>query len=215
MVQRVHGIGKYTGLNTIELDGIHRDYITIQYAGSDKLYLPMEQIATLEKYIGPEGQTPALHRMGGAQWDKVRSKVKKSIEELAEKLLKVYADREIAEGIAFFPDTSEQREFEDTFPFVETDDQIEAIETVKRAMERPRPMDMLVCGDVGFGKTEVAMRAVFKCVMSGYQAMVLCPTTVLSSQHYNGGPFVSPVYLLLLSRLFSMRAVQTLRTEYD
>ncbi len=184
VVQRVHGIGKYTGLNTIELDGIHRDYITIQYAGSDKLYLPMEQIATLEKYIGPEGQTPALHRMGGAQWDKVRSKAKKSIEELAEKLLKVYADREVAEGIAFLPDTAEQSEFEDTFPFVETDDQIEAIEAVKRAMERPRPMDMLVCGDVGFGKTEVAMRAVFKCVMSGYQAMVLCPTTVLSSQHY-------------------------------
>lgn len=184
VVQRVHGIGKYIGVNTIELEGIHRDYITIQYAGSDKLYLPMEQIATLEKYIGPEGQAPVLHRMGGAQWDKVRSKAKKSIEELAERLLQVYADREITEGIPFLPDTAEQSEFEDTFPFVETDDQMEAIQAVKRAMERAKPMDMLVCGDVGFGKTEVAMRAVFKCVMSGYQAMVLCPTTVLSSQHY-------------------------------
>ncbi len=184
VVQRVHGIGKYTGVTTIELEGIHRDYITIQYAGSDKLYLPMEQIATLEKYIGPEGQVPALHHMGGVQWSKIQNKAKKSIEDLAEKLLEVYAGREIMEGISFLPDTAEQREFEDTFPFVETDDQITAVESVKRAMERPSPMDMLVCGDVGFGKTEVAMRAVFKCVMSGYQAMVICPTTVLSRQHY-------------------------------
>lgn len=184
VVQNVHGIGKYIGLNTIELEGIHRDYVTIQYAGSDKLYLPMEQIATLEKYIGPEGQTPALHHMGGTQWDKVRNKAKASIEELAEKLLDVYANREISEGIAFLPDTEEQRAFEETFPYVETDDQLEAINTVKRLMERPMPMDMLVCGDVGFGKTEVAMRAVFKCVMSGYQAIVLCPTTVLSKQHH-------------------------------
>lgn len=184
VVQRVHGIGKYIGVNTIELEGVHRDYITIQYAGADKLYLPMEQIASLEKYIGPEGQAPALHRMGGVQWDKVQRKAKKSIEELADKLLAVYAGREITEGISFLPDTAEQSEFEDTFPFVETDDQLEAIQAVKRAMERPQPMDMLVCGDVGFGKTEVAMRAVFKCVMSGRQAMVLCPTTVLSRQHY-------------------------------
>ena len=184
VVQDVHGIGKYLGIKTIELSGVHRDYIAIQYAGNDKLYLPVEQISTLEKYIGPEGGTPVLSKMGEAHWEKIRSKARKSIEELAERLLDIYAKREITRGIAFAPDTAEQREFEDTFPYVETEDQLTAIEAIKRAMEKPIPMDMLLCGDVGFGKTEVAMRAVFKCVMSGYQAMVLCPTTVLSQQHY-------------------------------
>lgn len=184
VVQDMYGIGKYLGLKTIELSGIHRDYIAIQYAGSDKLYLPVEKITTLEKYIGPEGETPKLHKMNGANWEKIRSKTKKSIEELAEKLLDVYAKREIIRGIAFAPDTAEQREFEDSFPYIETEDQLTAIDAIKKAMEKPIPMDMLLCGDVGFGKTEVAMRAVFKCVMSGCQAMVLCPTTVLSEQHY-------------------------------
>lgn len=184
VVQDVHGIGKYLGLKTIELSGVHRDYIAIQYAGNDKLYLPVEKISTLEKYIGPEGGTPVLNKMGEAHWEKIRSKARKSIEELAERLLDIYAKREITKGIAFAKDGVEQREFEDTFPFVETEDQLTAIDGIKQAMERPVPMDMLLCGDVGFGKTEVAMRAVFKCVMSGYQAMVLCPTTVLSQQHY-------------------------------
>lgn len=125
-----------------------------------------------------------LSKMGEAHWEKIRSKARKSIEELAEQLLDIYAKREITKGIAFAKDGVEQREFEDTFPFVETEDQLTAIDGIKKAMERPVPMDMLLCGDVGFGKTEVAMRAVFKCVMSGYQAMVLCPTTVLSQQHY-------------------------------
>jgi len=123
-------------------------------------------------------------------------------------LLAVYADREITEGISFLPDTAEQREFEDTFPFVETDDQLEAIQAVKRGMERPQPMDMLICGDVGFGKTEVAMRAVFKCVMSGFQAMVLCPTTVLSSQHYKtfkGRMDSFGINIALLNRFTTMR----------
>ncbi len=184
VVQAAHGIGKYIGIQTIELSGIHRDYITIQYAGSDKLYLPMEQITTLEKYIGTEGEAPKLNSMASASWAKAKAKAKKSIEELAERLLEVYAKREITQGISFAPDTAEQREFEDTFPYVETEDQLTAIDAIKKAMEKPIPMDMLLCGDVGFGKTEVAMRAVFKCVMSGYQAMVLCPTTVLSEQHY-------------------------------
>lgn len=125
-----------------------------------------------------------MNKMGEAHWEKIRSKARKSIEELAERLLDIYAKREITKGIAFAKDGPEQREFEDTFPFVETEDQLTAIDGIKQAMERPVPMDMLLCGDVGFGKTEVAMRAVFKCVMSGYQAMVLCPTTVLSQQHY-------------------------------
>lgn len=184
VVQKVHGIGRYIGLRTIEIDGMHRDYVTIQYAGGDKLYLPMEQITTLEKYIGPEGQTPTLSKMGGASWEKIRSKARESIQELAERLLAIYAKREITSGIAFDRDTPEQREFEEAFPYVETPDQLSAVEAIKRAMEKPEPMDMLLCGDVGFGKTEVAMRAVFKCVMSGYQSVVLVPTTVLSEQHY-------------------------------
>ena len=184
VVQRIHGIGRYLGLRTIEVDGLRRDYVTIQYAGGDKLYLPMEQIATLEKYIGPEGQSPVLSKMGGVQWEKIRSRAKASIQELAERLIAIYAKREITPGIAFDRDTREQREFEESFPYVETPDQLSAIEAIKRAMEKPEPMDMLLCGDVGFGKTEVAMRAVFKCVMSGYQAVVLVPTTVLSQQHY-------------------------------
>ncbi len=184
VVQESNGIGKFVGIETIALSGVHRDYITIQYAGGDKLQLPVEKIATLEKYIGPEGDTPKLDQLGGKSWTKARKKAKESIEELAERLLEVYAKREITPGISFEVDTAQQREFEDTFPFVETDDQLLAIDAVKKAMEKPMPMDMLVCGDVGFGKTEVAMRAVFKCVMSGYQAMVLCPTTVLAEQHY-------------------------------
>ncbi len=185
VVQRVHGIGRYLGLKTIELDGIHRDYMTIQYADGDKLYLPMEKITSLEKYIGPEGTSPALSKMGGVQWEKVRNRAKKSIEDMAEKLLDIYAKREITPGIAFLPDTEEQLEFEDSFPYVETPDQADAIEKIKRAMEKSEPMDMLLCGDVGFGKTEVAMRAVFKCVMSGYQSIVMAPTTVLTQQHFN------------------------------
>lgn len=184
VVQRTHGIGRYIGMHTLEIDGMHRDYVTIQYAGGDKLYLPMEQITTLEKYIGPEGQAPVLSKMGGASWEKIRSKAKQSIQELAARLLAIYAKREITPGIAFDRDTPEQREFEEAFPYVETPDQLSAAEAIKRAMEKPEPMDMLLCGDVGFGKTEVAMRAVFKCVMSGYQAVVLVPTTVLSQQHY-------------------------------
>ncbi len=184
VVQETHGIGRYVGIRTIEIEGNHRDYITIQYSGGDKLYLPMEKIGTLEKYIGPEGQSPVLSKMGGIQWEKIRSKARKSIEDLAERLLAIYAQREITEGIAFDKDTKEQLEFEDAFQYVETPDQLDAAEAIKRAMEKPEPMDMLLCGDVGFGKTEVAMRAVFKAIMSGYQSIVLVPTTVLSQQHY-------------------------------
>ena len=184
VVQKTHGIGRYLGLKTIEMDGAHRDYLTIQYAEGDKLYLPMEQISTLEKYIGAEGAVPTLSKMGGVQWEKVKSRAKKSIEEMAGQLLQIYAKREITKGIAFAPDTKEQMEFEDAFPYVETEDQLRAVAKIKAAMERPEPMEMLLCGDVGFGKTEVAMRAVFKCVMSGYQAMVLAPTTVLTVQHF-------------------------------
>ena len=217
VVQQVHGIGRYIGMRTVELDGMRRDYMTIQYAGGDKLYLPMEKIGTLEKYIGPEGQSPVLSKMGGASWDKIRSKAKQSIEELAERLLAIYAKREITPGIAFDKDGPEQREFEDTFPYVETPDQLEAAEAVKRAMEKPEPMDMLLCGDVGFGKTEVAMRAVFKCVISGRQVVVLVPTTVLSEQHYN--TFTSRmeafgVHVAVLNRFCTPKEKRTILKDF-
>ncbi len=184
VVHQVHGIGRYTGVETISMGGLNRDYLRIEYAGEDKLFLPTERIGQLEKYIAPDGTVPTLHKMGGAQWTKVKAKAQQSIDDLAEKLVALYAEREIAKGFAFPPDTPWQREFEDAFPYEETADQLRATAEIKASMERPQPMDRLLCGDVGFGKTEVAMRAAFKAIMSGKQVAVLVPTTVLSQQHY-------------------------------
>lgn len=184
VVHSVHGIGKYVGLKNIETEGIHRDYLEIDYAGTDRLFLPAENVDQLQKYIGNEGVTPRLHKMGGAEWRKVTTKAKKSIDDLAEKLVALYAQREIVEGYAFLPDQPWQQEFEDAFPYEETPDQLQATEEIKYSMEQPHPMDRLLCGDVGFGKTEVAMRAIFKAVMSGKQVAVLVPTTILAQQHY-------------------------------
>lgn len=185
VVHSIHGIGKYRGLKTIETEGIHRDYIEIDYAGTDRLFLPADHLDQLQKYIGNEGVTPKLHKMGGKEWIKTKTKAQKSIDDLADTLVELYAKRELVEGYAFLPDQPWQREFEDQFPYEETDDQLQAIQEIKESMELPRPMDRLLCGDVGFGKTEVAMRAMFKAVMSGKQVAMLVPTTVLSEQHYN------------------------------
>ena len=184
VVHSIHGIGKYRGLKTIETEGIHRDYIEIDYAGTDRLFLPADHLDQLQKYIGNEGVTPKLHKMGGKEWIKTKSKAQKSIDDLADTLVELYAKRELIEGYAFLPDQPWQREFEDQFPYEETDDQLQAIQEIKASMELPRPMDRLLCGDVGFGKTEVAMRAMFKAVMSGKQVAMLVPTTVLSEQHF-------------------------------
>ena len=184
VVHSIHGIGKYRGLKTIETEGIHRDYIEIDYAGTDRLFLPADHLDQLQKYIGNEGVTPKLHKMGGKEWIKTKTKAKKSIDDLADILVELYAKRELIEGYAFLPDQPWQREFEDQFPYEETDDQLQAIQEIKESMESPRPMDRLLCGDVGFGKTEVAMRAMFKAVMSGKQVAMLVPTTVLSEQHF-------------------------------
>ena len=180
----MHGIGKYIGLKTIETEGIHRDYIEIAYAGTDKLFLPANNLDQLQKYIGNEGDVPRIHKMGGRDWAKVVTKAKKSIDDLADKLVEIYAQREITEGFAFLPDQPWQQEFEDAFPYEETEDQLQATAEIKESMERPVPMDRLLAGDVGFGKTEVAMRAIFKAVMSGKQVAVLVPTTVLAQQHF-------------------------------
>ena len=184
VVHHSHGIGRYMGLKTMEIDDVHRDYLEIHYAGNDILYVPIEQMALVQRYIGNEGDIPKLHRMGGKDWQKARAKAQKSVDNLAEKLLSLYAKREVVSGFAYPPDTPFQREFEEAFPYEETEDQLRAVAEIKKYMERPFPMDCLVCGDVGFGKTEVAMRAIFKAVMSHKQVAVLVPTTVLAQQHF-------------------------------
>jgi transcription-repair coupling factor (superfamily II helicase) len=179
-----HGIGKYVGVETLEVGGMHKDYLHIRYAGDDKLYVPTDQVHLLQKYIGADGDVPRLHKMGGSDWLKAKSKAKAAVADMAKELVELYAQRQIAEGFAFSPDTPWQKDFEDAFPFEETPDQLTAVAEIKFDMEKTRPMDRLLCGDVGFGKTEVALRAAFKAVMSGKQVAVLVPTTVLAQQHY-------------------------------
>ena len=179
-----HGIGKYLGVETLDVGGIHKDYLHIKYGGDDKLYVPTDQVQLLQKYIGTEGEVPRLHRMGGTEWIKAKARAKKSVEDIAKKLIAIYAKRKQARGYAFSPDDSSQREFEDAFPYQETDDQLRAIAEIKADMEKEKPMDRLLCGDVGFGKTEVAIRAAYKAAMDGKQVAVLVPTTVLAMQHY-------------------------------
>ena len=178
-----HGIGRYLGVETLEIAGVHKDYLVVQYAGEDKLYVPTEQVGLLQKYIGVEGQEARLSRLGGGEWARVKKRVSESVKELAQGLLKLYAEREALPGYAYAPDTVWQHQFEEAFPYEETPDQLRAIAEIKADMERSRPMDRLLCGDVGFGKTEVAMRAAFKAVMDSKQVAVLVPTTILAQQH--------------------------------
>ena len=183
VVHDVHGIGRYIGVENVEVDGLHRDYLLIQYAGTDRLYVPVDQVGLLHKYVGAEGVTPKLSKMGGAEWRRMKSRASTAITALAEELLRLYAQRRITKGFAFSPDTEFQKEFEEKFPYEETPDQLKAIAEIKADMEKPVPMDRLLCGDVGYGKTEVALRAAFKAVMDGKQVAVLVPTTVLAQQH--------------------------------
>ncbi|MFC4768548.1 transcription-repair coupling factor [Effusibacillus consociatus] len=179
-----HGIGQYLGIETLVIDGNHKDYLHIKYKGKDKLYVPVEQIDQIQKYVGAEDRDPKLYALGGTEWARVKSKVQSSVKDIAEDLIKLYAARQAASGHAFSPDTHWQREFEAMFPYEETPDQLRAIRDIKKDMEMPRPMDRLLCGDVGYGKTEVAIRAAFKAVMDGKQVAVLVPTTILAQQHY-------------------------------
>lgn len=183
VVHDVQGIGRYMGVETIEVNGVHRDYLQLQYAGGDKLHVPVEQVGLLHKYVGNEGTPPKLSNMGRKDWQKATRKAQKAITILATELLRLYAQRKITPGHAFAPDTHWQKEFEDSFPFEETPDQLKAIAEIKADMEKPVPMERLLCGDVGYGKTEVAIRAAFKAVMDGKQVAVLAPTTVLAQQH--------------------------------
>jgi len=179
-----HGIGKYLGIETLEINGIHKDYMKIKYQGTDKLYVPVDQINLVQKYVGTEGKEPKLYKLGGSEWKRVKRKVESSVQDIAEDLIKLYAEREASVGYAFSPDTELQREFEVTFPYKETQDQLRSIAEIKKDMERPRPMDRLLCGDVGYGKTEVALRAAFKAICDGKQVAFLVPTTILAQQHY-------------------------------
>lgn len=180
-----HGIGRYMGVERLKVQDIERDYLIIKYADDGKLYIPVEQFDLLQKYAVEEGAAPKVNKLGGSEWQRTKNKVKASVEQLAEGLLAINAQRKSQEGYAFSPDDQWQKEFEDAFPYVETEDQLRAIEDVKRDMMSRTVMDRLICGDVGYGKTEVAIRAAFKAVNDGKQVAVLVPTTVLAQQHYN------------------------------
>ncbi|SDG16849.1 transcription-repair coupling factor [Fontibacillus panacisegetis] len=184
VVHQNHGIGKYLGIGTLEVGGIHKDYMHILYAGGDKLSVPIEQIDLIQKYVGSEDKEPKVYKLGGNEWTRVKNKVRSSVEDIADDLIKLYAERQTSPGYAFEKDTPEQQEFEDMFPYEETRDQVRAIEEIKKDMEQTRPMDRLLCGDVGYGKTEVAIRAAFKSAIEGKQVAVLVPTTILAQQHY-------------------------------
>lgn len=179
-----HGIGRYLGIETIEISGSHQDYLTIIYRDDAKVFVPVDQLQLVQKYVGSEGKSPRLHKLGGTEWVKTKQKVRQQVEDISEDLINLYAEREAEEGYAFSPDNDYQAEFEAAFPYVETEDQMRSIKEVKADMEKTRPMDRLLVGDVGYGKTEVAMRAIFKAVQDGKQAAFLVPTTVLAQQHY-------------------------------
>ena len=179
-----HGIARFGGMRLIESDGAHREYLELEYAEGDRLFVPVESLDRVQKYLGGEGQ-PTLHRLGTSDWTRARSRAKRVVQDVAEDLLKIYSQREARPGIAFAPDTSWQQELEASFPYEETPDQVSALAEIKADMESDRPMDRLLCGDVGFGKTELALRAAFKAAMSGKQTALLAPTTVLAQQHFH------------------------------
>ncbi len=204
VVHEDFGIGIFEGLVRLNLDGAEREYLVLRYAGNDRLYVPVDQADRVSRYVGPTDQPPEIHPLGSGEWAQARARARQAAAEVARELLELYARREVARGHAFSPDTPWQQELEASFPFIETEDQLRAIEEVKADMEQPRPMDRLLCGDAGFGKTEVALRAAFKAVMDGKQVALLAPTTILAHQHYETfrarlAPF--PVVVEVLTRL--------------
>ena len=204
VVHENHGIGRFAGIVKMQVDGLEKDYIKINYAGTDSLYVPATQLDMVSKYTGGgEDKAVRLSKMGGAEWSRTRSRAKSAAKDMAKKLIALYAERQRLPGYAFSPDSEWQREFEDNFGYTETDDQLRCAAEIKRDMESSVPMDRLLCGDVGFGKTEVALRAVMKCVLDGKQAAILVPTTVLAQQHYQTALqrfFGFPVNVEVLSR---------------
>lgn len=208
VVHSIHGVGIYKGLSQQDIDGQLKDYLTIEYANKDRLHIPAEQINLLVRYRGSGSIKPKLSRMGGKDWENTKTRVKKEVEQVAYDLLRLYAKRKMQHGIQFLPDTTWQVEMEEAFEYTETPDQMKAINDVKADMESEQPMDRLICGDVGFGKTEVAMRGIFKAITSGKQVAVVVPTTILAFQHYQTmsdrfKPF--GVHVELLSRFRSAK----------
>lgn len=184
VVHANHGIGKYIGMETLEVDGVHQDYMTIIYQNDDKLFIPVTQLNLIQKYVASESKTPRINKLGGSEWTKTKRKISSKIEDIADDLIQLYAVREAEKGYAFGPDDSYQKEFENAFPYSETDDQLRSAAEIKRDMEKEKPMDRLLVGDVGYGKTEVALRAAFKAVKESKQVAFLVPTTILAQQHY-------------------------------
>ncbi len=206
-----HGIGLFQGLTKLTVDGIEREYLQVDYAAGDKLYVPIHQVDRLSRYVGVGDRPPFVNRLGTTDWARVKARAKRAVEDIAKDLLELYSAREVIPGHAFSPDTPWQAELEAAFPYIETKDQLAAVEAVKADMEQVKPMDRLICGDVGYGKTEVALRAAFKAVMDGKQVALLVPTTVLAQQHHQTflerlKPF--PVEVEMLSRFRSRREQQ-------
>ncbi len=203
-----HGIGRFQGLKSIDLQEGLKEFVLLTYQDEAKLYVPVERLDLIQKYSSVDGARPTLDRLGGTSWERTKTRIKKSMRDMAGELLKLYAERQMVPGYSYAVDTAWQREFEDSFEFELTQDQIDSITATKNDMESPRPMDRLLCGDVGYGKTEIAMRAAFKAVMDGKQVAILAPTTVLAFQHYNTfrQRFTAfPVRIQLLSRFRSPR----------
>ena len=208
-----HGVGRFGGLVQRELDNHAREFLAVEYEGGGQLYVPVHQADRLTRYVGAEGAAPALDRLGGQEWHEKKGRVKAAVLEVAQEMLDLYARRHVALGYSFKPDSAWQEELEDSFPYVETEDQLRALNDIKRDMESSRPMDRLLCGDVGYGKTEVALRAAFKAVMDGKQVAILVPTTVLAQQHYE--TFLQrlaafPVKVEMLSRFRTPREQTTI-----
>ena len=216
VVHENHGIGRYLGIKKMTVNGQERDYLDVRYAGTDRLYIPTDQMDLIQPYVGMEDRHPRLSRLGGSEWQRTKTRVQESVKKLAFDLLKLYAAREATVGFAFSADNPWQRQFEESFPYELTPDQLQSLEEIKRDMESKRVMDRLLCGDVGYGKTEVAIRAAFKAVMDGKQVAVLAPTTILAQQHY--GTFVSrfgdfPFTVQVLSRFRKPGEQKAIRKE--
>ena len=217
VVHRIHGVGKYLGLSQMEIDGEYKDYLTIEYANNDKLHIVAEQINMLSRYRGVQGGSIVkLSKMGGSEWNNVKKKTKAALEDVARELINLYASRKVSKGIKFDPDTPWQYELEESFPYTETDDQMKAIIETKQDMEKESPMDRLICADVGFGKTEIALRAAFKAITSGKQVVLVVPTTILALQHYETfkqrfSPY--PVSVELLTRFKSKSEQKKILTK--
>ena len=207
-----HGIGRYLGIKTLEKKGLKKDYLQVEYKDGDKLYVPVERIELLSKYSQADGMVPKLNKIGGTEWAKTKLRVKSRIKDMTAELLHLYAEREKAKGFAFIKDDDNQINFEKEFMYTPTADQIRVTEEIKKDMETPKPMDRLLCGDVGYGKTEVAFRAIFKAILSGKQVALLCPTTILSNQHYKNAVerFKNyPINIALLNRFVTAKEVKS------